>query len=150
MLVEMRVPDIDWFSRARELGRNVGRAMMMPIEEVKYVGEESAVSCPVCHCNVLQVPQDLPEVRCPVCWIKGIISVENGKMKIDWDEWTTKHPRFSEYGVWYHMDVEMIKYMTGPLGLKRRERLEEKKKEYRSYCKIIKPERTSTTKAGKK
>lgn len=51
--------------RARQLGRNVARAMMMPIEEVKYVGEETAVSCPVCHCNVLQVPEKLPQVVCP-------------------------------------------------------------------------------------
>jgi multimeric flavodoxin WrbA len=42
--------------RARELGRNVARAMMMSIEEVKFVGDETAVSSPVCHCNVLQIP----------------------------------------------------------------------------------------------
>ena len=43
--------------RAKELGRNVARAMDRPIEEVKYLGEEAAVSCPLCHSNVLLVPE---------------------------------------------------------------------------------------------
>ncbi len=38
--------------RAKELGRNVARAMNMPIEEVKYVGEEAGVSCPLCHYSI--------------------------------------------------------------------------------------------------
>jgi multimeric flavodoxin WrbA len=139
MQVEMRLPGIDWFARARELGRNVARAMLMPIEEVKYVGPEPAVSCPVCHCDILQVPQDLPNVYCPVCWVRGVISVENGKMKVKWNEWDINHARFSEYGVWYHLDVEILKYMADPLAREHFKKLEERKKEYKSFCKIIKP-----------
>ena len=85
--------------RVRELGRNVARAMSMPIEEAKFVGEETAVSCPVCHCNVLQVPEDLPHVTCPVCWVHGVISFDGDKMEVKWDEWDINMLDFPNMGV---------------------------------------------------
>jgi multimeric flavodoxin WrbA len=83
-------------ARARQLGQNVAMAMSIPIEEVKYVGEEPSVSCPVCHCNLLQVFDGLPNVACPVCLVHGVISIEDGKMKVKWNEEDVKYPRFSE------------------------------------------------------
>jgi multimeric flavodoxin WrbA len=91
--------------RAEELGRNVARAMMMPIEEVKYAGKDSSVTCPSCHCDVMQLSEYSPHVVCPVCWIHGEISFENGKMKIKWDEWEIENPRFGELGVFEHMGI---------------------------------------------
>ena len=62
--------------RAKQLGRNVAQAMNKPIEEAEYVGEESGVACPVCHSNILLVPENLPYVGCPICWIRGTINVD--------------------------------------------------------------------------
>jgi hypothetical protein len=47
-------PDNEWaIERCKQLGRNVVKAMDMPVEKVKYMGEDNGVSCPICHCNIL-------------------------------------------------------------------------------------------------
>jgi multimeric flavodoxin WrbA len=126
-----------YLKQARELGRNVARAMMMPIEEVKFVGDETEVSCPVCHCNVLKVPEKLPNVFCPVCWVKGVITLDGGKMKVKWDEEGAKYPRFSERGVSTHL--ELIKNLQMKFYAEDQEKVKERIKKYVSYGKIIKP-----------
>jgi len=123
--------------RARELGRRVARAMMIPIEEVKFVGDETEVSCPVCHCNVLKVPGSLPDVYCPVCWVHGVITLDGGKMKVKWNEEDAKYPRFSERGVSTHL--ELIKNLQMKFYTEDQEKVKERIKKYVSYGKIIKP-----------
>ena len=89
--------------RAKQLGRNVAKAMNMPIEEVEYKGQKAGVECPVCHCNILLVPENLPHVGCPICWIRGTIVNDNGKMKVDWHMEDLKLQRFSTEGEAHHM-----------------------------------------------
>ncbi len=153
---EFRVEDLEWdkvweswpgqeepldfkkkaMERAKELGRNVARAMMMPIEKVKYMGEQSAVSCPICHCNVLVVPENLPYVGCPVCWVRGVISVDNGKMKVVWNQEDAKNPRFSPEHIEHHF------YRGGKHWEKvadAQEEINKLMKKYILYGKLIKP-----------
>ena len=96
----------EWYpmaiERAKQLGRNVAQAMNMPIEETEYKGEEAGVACPLCRCNVLLVPENLPYVYCPICAIRGTIVVENGNMKVDWRMEDLKVPRFSFEGEEHH------------------------------------------------
>jgi len=127
----------EYIQRARKLGTNVAKAMLMPIEEVKYMGEESDVACPVCHVDILRVPGDGSEVYCPVCWVKGTASVNNGKLKVNWDPESLKMPRFSEKGIEIHLDL--IKELQGkwfghdmPIG-------KEKMKKYENWGKVVKP-----------
>jgi len=89
--------------RAKRLGANVARAMSLPPEEVRYMGEDTAVSCPVCHCNVLVVPDNLPHVYCPTCWVRGEIVVREGTMAVAWNEEDVRYPRFSLEGVKRHL-----------------------------------------------
>ena len=124
--------------RAKELGRNVARAMNMPIEEVKYLGEESAVSCPVCHSNVLIVPEDLPYVGCPVCWIRGTITMDNSKMKVEWNNEDVKLPRFSYEGVIHHLDWLQ---RDGDRRREQQKELDEIKKSVSSFGRIITPDK---------
>ena len=124
--------------RARELGRRVARAMMMPIKQVGFVGDETEVSCPVCHCNVLKVPAKLPNVFCPVCWVKGVITINEDKMKVKWDEEDAKHPRFSERGVSTHL--ELIKNLQTKFYTEDLEKVKERVKKYVSYGRIIRPD----------
>lgn len=126
-----------YLERARELGRRVTRAIMMPIEEVKFVGDETDVSCPVCHCNVLKVPEKLPDVYCPVCWVKGVISIDGDKMKVTWNEEDAKYPRFSEHGVSTHL--ELIKSLHKKFFTEDQDIVKERLKKYASYGNIIKP-----------
>jgi hypothetical protein len=111
---------------------------MMPIEEVKYMGEETAVSCPVCHCNVLQVPEKLPYVVCPVCWVHGVLHFDGNGMKVKWDEEDAKHPRFSEYGISEHGKYIGRVAQKEKIAIQQ-ETVKELIKKYRSYGRIIKP-----------
>jgi multimeric flavodoxin WrbA len=126
-----------YLKRARELGRNVAKAMMMPIEQVKFVGDETEVSCPVCHCNVLKVPEKLRNVFCPVCWVKGVITLDGGEMKVRWDEEGANYPRFSEPGVSTHL--ELIKKLHMKFYTEDQEKVKERIEKYASYGKIIQP-----------
>ena len=105
----------EWYKmaieRAKQLGRNVAQAMDMPIDEVKYVGERAGVECPNCHCNVLLIPEDLPYVGCPICWIRGTIVNNNGKMKVEWNmkDLETKRLEYAgqlHHGEWLQKDGE--------------------------------------------
>ena len=90
--------------RAKQVGRNVAQAMNMPIEEVEYKGEASGVECPLCHCRILLVQENLPYVGCPICWIRGTIVDDNGKMKVDWNMEDLKLQRFGSEGLAHHME----------------------------------------------
>jgi multimeric flavodoxin WrbA len=127
----------EYLERVRELGRRVARAMMVPIEEVKYMGEDKDVACPVCHCNVVQVFKKLPDVYCPVCWVHGVLSAKGGKMKVKWDEEDAKNPRFSEKGVFTHL--ELIKNLQKKFFTEDQEKVKELMPKYEAYGNIIKP-----------
>ena len=89
--------------RAKQLGRNVAAAMNLPIDEVSYVGENTPVSCPVCHCNILYVPAALPQVACPVCWVRGEIVTGDGSVKVKWNREDARHARFTHDMIDHHM-----------------------------------------------
>lgn len=89
--------------RVRLLGQRIAEAILKPIEQVKYLGEDTPASCPVCHCNVLHIPGELTEVICPVCAVKGTMVADGNGMIIKWNEEDVKHPRFSEEGITSHM-----------------------------------------------
>ncbi|MCX8021739.1 MAG: flavodoxin family protein [Syntrophorhabdaceae bacterium] len=127
----------EYIERARRLGKNMAHAMSIPIEEVVYVGDDSPVSCPVCHCDVFKIPGRLEEIFCPVCWIKGEIRPERDGLKVVWEDEKTRIPRFSEGGVSNHLDL--IK------GLQKRfyenqDRVKENMKRYEGYKKFVRPE----------
>ena len=122
--------------RSEQLGRNIARAMMMPIEEVKYVGEESLVSCPVCHCNVLVVPENLPYVMCPVCNVRGTISQKHNQMKVEWNEEDAKHPRFTPEAIKHHFKWLGLHMSRVPNS---RQEVQKLRQAYASFGKIINP-----------
>ena len=124
--IQYRRQDVDWFERAKQLGRNVAKAMAMPIEQVTYAGEQSRFACPVCHCDVLRMPGEVPrspyrgelryklsDVVCPICWVHGNLSRKDGALAVEWDEWDVLHPRFSEYGVFEHLNVIIENALPG-------------------------------------
>jgi multimeric flavodoxin WrbA len=122
--------------RAEKLGRNVARAMSLPIAEVKYVGEDYGVACPVCHCNVIVVPKDLPYVACPVCYVRGVVSSENGKMKVTWDKQDAAHPRFSYEAVVHHLGWLASHYGK---SFSRQDQLKQLAKDLEPYGKLARP-----------
>jgi multimeric flavodoxin WrbA/uncharacterized Zn finger protein (UPF0148 family) len=123
--------------RARKLGQNIAKAMMMPPEEVKFVGDETDISCPVCHCDVLQVPKKLPNVVCPVCDVHGFLTVEGGKMKVEWNKQDAEYPRFSPHGVSTHLEEIKEKHIR--YFREHHEKVQGLRKKYAAYGTVIKP-----------
>jgi hypothetical protein len=124
--------------RAKKLGRNVARAMSMPIEKVKYVGETYGVACPVCQSNVVVVPKDLPYIACPVCYVRGEATISNGKMKVKWNKADAKYPRFSQAAVQHHLEWLGRHYGQ---SYQRQGQLKDIAKSVESYGKIVAPEK---------
>ena len=125
-------------SRARQLGRNVAKAMDMPAEDAPYLGEKSGVACPVCKSNILHVHEDLPYVVCPVCAVRGEIVIENNKMQVKWNENDAKLPRFSMEADHHHVGWLTKHYFAAQ---EYNQAAEEIMKGYRDYGKIIKPDK---------
>jgi len=69
--------------------------MELPFENVKYLGEDTSISCPVCHCNIFYLEKGLPEIACPTCQVHGTVSFTGSKYKVAWNEDDIKNPRFS-------------------------------------------------------
>ena len=126
-----------YMERARKLGQNVAEAIMKPISQVEYVGDDTEVSCPVCHCNVLKVPENLPDVYCPVCWVRGELSASGNKLILKWNKDGIENPRFSPKFVGQHL--EFIANLQKKFFTQDQETVKERIKKYVSYGNISKP-----------
>ena len=115
------------------------KAMNMPLEQVKYVGEDTPVSCPVCHCNIYYIENDLPEIMCPTCQIHGTVSSEGGKFRIIWNLEDTKQTRFSTVGEHHHMEW-IARHRAEEEPQIAMPETQEKIKAYKAYGKYIKPD----------
>lgn len=131
-----------YLERACELGRNVARAMDTPMEEVEYKGEEAAISCPLCHCNILLVPENLPHIMCPVCAIRGTVISDGSQFKVEWNEDDTRNPRFSPEAVDHHF-YWLGKHRDTYGGMETMKKVRDLWKEYHSIGRIIQPPKTS-------
>ncbi|HJX03448.1 MAG TPA: NAD(P)H-dependent oxidoreductase, partial [Dehalococcoidia bacterium] len=134
-------PDNEWaIDRCKKLGRNMAKALSMPPEKVKYVGEDTPVSCPVCHCNIMYFEKDFPEIACPVCQVHGTVSVAGGKFKIAWNRDDIRSPRFSTEKEHHHMEwiARHRSEETPQIALPETQK---KIKKYNAYGKFIKPEK---------
>jgi multimeric flavodoxin WrbA len=123
-------------ARARKVGRNVGKAMTMPYDKVKYVGDAMKVSdaemkylsetmempedyirwvmeeedhCPICHSNMLQLRGR--HVRCAICDVKGNIEIVGDKIKVTYDKEELKKVRSGpvEQARHHHLVVHSMK-----------------------------------------
>ena len=71
-------------ARAAKIGRNIADALSCTTIEdrVRWRGELQG-ACPVCHCNLIRVTEDGDpnKIECPVCGIRGKLSLEDGVIK---------------------------------------------------------------------
>jgi multimeric flavodoxin WrbA len=92
--------------RARDLGRNVARSILLPIEKVKYLGPQNDMECPVCHCNLFQIPDGSPYIYCAVCWVQGTLINDGPRLKVKWNPEDVKYPRFSKEAHFKHFEEQ--------------------------------------------
>jgi multimeric flavodoxin WrbA len=136
-------PDNEWaIERSKQMGRNVAAALTLPWEQVKYVGEDTAVSCPVCHGNIIYVEKGFPQIACPVCQVHGTVSVSDGRYSIAWNPEDIQEPRFSTPKEAHHIEWIMAHFREEAEQLAMPD-VQEKIKAYNAWGNIIGPERTA-------
>jgi multimeric flavodoxin WrbA len=125
--------------RCRQLGRNVARTMDLPFEDWKYLGDDPAVSCPVCHCNILYIEKDFPEIMCPTCAVHGMVSVKEGKYSVAWNRHDVREPRFGVAEEEHHLHWIMEhEWVEEPKQLALPE-VQERIKVYNAWGNFIRP-----------
>jgi multimeric flavodoxin WrbA len=72
-----------WLEKARRLGENVADAMLTG--DHRWRGENEGI-CPACHLNMIMVVPGTDDVICPICGIRGKISVKDGVTCVDWPD----------------------------------------------------------------
>jgi multimeric flavodoxin WrbA len=114
-------------ANARRLGRRVGEAMGVPIEEVRYLGEEEE-ACPLCHSNLLRLRGKF--VECPLCDIKGRIEIKGDRISVTYDDKELERWRWGGSGTKkHHQEIRETHQAYDENLLEIKERM----KKYRDY-----------------
>ena len=91
----------EFMERARRLGRNVAGAMRLPVDEVKWLGDEMG-TCPVCHSDLLTVTNKNP-VICPICGIKGELRSDGDDITVTFSEEEQRKSHLTLEGMLAHV-----------------------------------------------
>ena len=128
------------------MGKNVAEAMKMPIEDVKWKGDDMGV-CPVCHCNLLLITNHKNPVECPVCGIAGKLKMDGDKIKVTFSKKERARSRLTLAGKLEHqIEIQDVMKELEP-GLPE---VPEKLKKYKAYLTPLKPPKKAKKKANKK
>jgi multimeric flavodoxin WrbA len=132
-------PDNQWaIDRSRQLGHNLARSLTLPFEKVRYLGEDSPISCPVCHCNIFYLEKGLPDIACPTCQIHGRVSYQDGHYQVAWNADDIRNPRFSTAKQHHHMQW-IMRHRTEEEPQIAMPETQQKIKQYNAYGKYLKP-----------
>lgn len=130
------VLDQDLMNRVGELGRRVAEAVGKPYEEVKWFGEEG--TCPVCHCSLLTVNKTTT-VECPICGIKGNLSVDGENVKVEFSKEQQNRARGTKIGLQEHYDeIQGMKDVAIPKIIATKETLPPMLEKYKNFDQLIK------------
>ena len=98
-----------------------------------------AVACPVCHCNIIYMERDFPEIMCPTCEVHGTVSVKDGKFSVAWNADDVREPRFSGPKEAHHLQWIMHhEYEEEPPQIALPE-VQEKIKQFNAWGTLIAP-----------
>lgn len=118
-------PDI--LERMRKIGSNLVEAMNAKTEEerIRWRGDEEGV-CPVCHESLITIKSKGTEVECPVCGIRGNLSINDGNIYVHFSEEEQLRSRLKWDGKVEHSD----EIKNGAMTQKQIEGLAQLKKKY--------------------
>jgi len=120
--------------RALEKARNIGIEVATAIKtgDTTYRGEPGV--CPVCHDRNIHILKDNATVECGLCGIRGKLSLEKGKIKVNFPEEQIQWHRFSAENIYRHFTYEIKP--SKDYFVKIWPLLKEKRRRYRDYLHI--------------
>lgn len=86
--------------RIHLLGQNVASAIGAPKEEAEWKGDRQGI-CPACHNDLLTIKEGT-NIECPICGMRGNLSIVDGMIKADFPESEFEHSRMRFGGVHEH------------------------------------------------
>ncbi len=88
---------------AHELGKNVAKAIKSG--DYSYQGEQGI--CPVCHDRNLRILKDMQTVECPVCAVRGKVSLKEGRINIVFSQEDISRNRWTEENLRRHFSYHL-------------------------------------------
>lgn len=122
-------------ARSHKLGKNVAEAVLLPPDQVKYLGDEYSV-CPICRQNLLRINGSV--VECPICDIQGKLEIQDGEIKVVFTEENLKSYRWGPQGLERHGKLMRTANTVSP---EKRSEIQEKVKKYAEYKTFTLPPR---------
>jgi len=119
-------------ARVHEIGKRV--AIATKTGDKTYYGEPGL--CPLCHDRNIRVLKDMESVECGVCGMRGELSIENGKIKVDFSEEEISRARFNEEHLWRHFTYHIKP--SKDYFLRTRGQNKDKAKKYKEYLRTEK------------
>ena len=95
--------DQPYMDRVFQLGKNVGEQAGLKREEIEWRGDWEGV-CPGCHGTTLTYRGDGTKVECTVCGSIGDLSIEDGKIKVNYPADQIARGRYQVGGLVEHYE----------------------------------------------
>ena len=96
--------------------------------------------CPSCGMNLIELHPDMT-VSCPLCDAHGTFKHIFGENDIEWDDYSVKHSRFTEFGAMLHFRHIDYSQIDDKNALENPKGLDEYLAKYKEYGKLVRPER---------
>jgi multimeric flavodoxin WrbA len=91
--------DAGFLKEVSDLGKHLVNSVGKKREEITWVGDEGV--CPVCHNKFISIG-DTTQVECPICGILGELSIQNGKINVEFSEQEQQRARNTMNGLYEH------------------------------------------------
>jgi multimeric flavodoxin WrbA len=133
------VLDKETVARAHRLGINVAKAINMPPDQVKYLGDEYA-ACPICQQNLLRIRGS--SVECPICDVRGKLEIKGDTIKVIFTEEDLKTYRWGSQGLERHSKILKTVNTVDPV---KKAEIKEQVKKYADYKSYSSPPRVASS-----
>lgn len=134
--------DAQAMGRAAGAGVQLGMAVDAISMNPGFMGLLRPVNgmCPSCGMNLIELHPDMT-VSCPLCDAHGTFKHIFGENDIEWDEYSVKHSRFTEFGAMLHFRHIDYSQIDDKNALENPKGLDEYLAKYKEYGKLVRPER---------
>lgn len=128
--------DENLMKKCADLGTAVAQSLGKPYDEVDtWVGDQGV--CPVCH-NPLLSMNGTTKVECPVCGIRGTLSVEGDKVKVEFSDEEKKRARNTTAGVYEHYnEIQNMITVCVPKMIAHKDSLPKMMEKYKNFDEVI-------------
>lgn len=93
------VLDKPFLDKVSDLGKHLVNSVGKKREEIEWWGDKGV--CPVCHNKFISI-EDTTAVECPICGINGELSIEDGKVQVEFSKKEQERARNTLNGLYEH------------------------------------------------